>query len=298
TSDTLSMPITLGNTCQTPTSPVVIYAYDINYVLLANAFLPTAATTDGATPTIAAWDAYPAGNIAFTLTGAGPEITYSELHAQQQYGAFSENTYSYATATTGTLPTNGLRQYHSLYLDRAGQYGHHYSQSTAAATATSVTFAVPATLPWVGQMAVSSLGATWLQTAGTYDGTVGSFNWSVFDSANETTHYFKWNVIVPAGPTSFSWSQFPASLASRLPPADAFVSGYVELIDLAGDYDAMRALPEWQLTCVDCAVSAGELPHADSAFPYGNGGGVVASPRHTAMVAKIPSAHPQPRSRH
>jgi len=278
---TLMMAFPQFTYCQKPTMSAVLYAADGAGNTVASAYVAAADGTDGGTTVVPAWTPFPtAPNVTTSFPNPPPEVNDTSLFVTAVFplgaNAFADYTLLVGASETVTLPTNGVRQFHGARLRRNGDFGAKFAYASAAATATTATFSTPATLPWVSnQVSMSSLGVGWLQTPGTYDAAHVDVNWSVFDGKN--SHNYHWSIIAPPGQTQFAWSQFPSALADRLPPVDAFVFGDIALVDLnsTADYDAARAIPEWQLAVPAMAVRFGDQSRADVAVSDGGEGGVV-----------------------
>lgn len=269
-----SPPATLDlyESCQTPTSPVLFTAYDSDHKVVASKFVPDLATTPGATNTISALNPVAADNFAVTVADLDPDVTRVRFDLEPVYapsGLIERPMYQHILSgvdgITLSVPTDGLRQLHTSRFVASYQYAPHEFYVGASGAADSATVTGGGELPWLAEANFSPLGATWLQTDGSYDGAVAMVSWYKQPEVQGDMHYYRWVAILPPGQTSLRWDNLAMALRERLPAfTDELSDSDVMLIDLTGPatYDELRQVPEWMLTCPSCAVYDGELPSA------------------------------------
>lgn len=276
----LTITITQSAGCQTPTSDLLLLAYDASG-LVDVGWIEDAAYTSGAAATLPAWTAFSEDNFTVDATGIPATAPITGTRAQVHYDELGDRgLYTLLTpeggtiALTTTLTPFGARTWTSNELLYDTQVGSHATYRAGAADATAATLSNPTT-PLVGQLAINTtLGTvTWPQAAGAYDGAYARLRWN----NNEGTYGDAWDVIFPPGVTSVQWDAVPAAVEAHFPDAAATIDAELTLIDLssATSYDQLRALPAWQLACPQCAVAEGDQPGADVSFDYGSGEGPV-----------------------
>ncbi|MFN0250979.1 MAG: hypothetical protein ACKV2T_29160 [Kofleriaceae bacterium] len=266
----LTLTIQLYPSCQAPTMPLLIVAYDANYDAVGSVYLPTAAGTDGATVDIAAgqWVTQATGNVSVSISGLDPVVRDAYVRAYAPYASLTFQASVGSVAPVGgvasaslSVPTTAPSIYARIELVRNGNYGSQYFYKAGPAPiGTQHT-----NLPWIDGPALVSYQqrrAVWFETTGTYDAAVLALNWSRSDGKN--TRYFNWTIILPPNVGDFRFPEPPAQLAEFLPEAKDYIGHYLTLVDLssAASYDAARALPEWRLTNVESAVANGDEPNA------------------------------------
>ncbi|MCE9577867.1 MAG: hypothetical protein K8W52_32330 [Deltaproteobacteria bacterium] len=266
--------------CQTPTADILLVAYDTSFNVIASARLHATPYTNDITASVSAWT--PGITLTPTLTGLTADTTYVSMVANSIADTvyYNDNVYpDYATGTASApiqLPAGTDRIALSVSESRTGDVGSHVEGRSLAPAATTAAIASNQ-LPWLGQTTVSGAGsvAQWIQVGtGAYDGAVAYANWSRFDATADTTVYYSWTLVLPPGISSYSWAGAPAALADYLPGLGDSVNGDVILVDLtdATGYDGLRAAPEWISSCPECAIRQGDLPGADIAYSFSNGG--------------------------
>ena len=217
-------------------------------------------------------------SVRFEVSGLPPEIDYVYAAANPVLG----ETWL-PGASIGGSPTGGslsdTRQIApvgdgmlvSVDLDRSGDLGYQYTRSRVPTGTTDLTWAPPRILPWVGPSAGSPAARTltWIQLGDEpYDLAFLDLYW--YDSTplfgGVGTSYY-WQLYVPPGIDKLVYPELPPELAAFLPPDDAFIAPYVQLIesDLYDGFAEARTHPEWDLRCPSCG---GDYPTTT----YSNGG--------------------------
>ncbi len=264
----------LYESCQTSTSPVLATAYNANDQVIGARFVPDLATTPGATPTIPALNPVTSQNFTVTRGPVDPGVREVRFAPESVFAPVAFIGHSTADAYLDepgevklNVPTDGLRQFQSARFTASYQYAPHELYVAVPPTTTAATVSGGGELPWLAGANITPLGVTWLQTDGTYDGAVASLSWSrEAEPQGNSWHYYQWTVIIPPGQTSLRWDHLASTVRDRLPAFTDSINSNSDLmlIDLTGpeNYDELRAIPEWMLTCPSCAVHDGDLPSA------------------------------------
>lgn len=312
-----------GTDCDSATKPMSFQAYGPSG-MLGTAYLPAAATTDGATVTLPAWNPYPtAANFTTSVSGVPDDHTINGLTTYTVYSKVGDQRLTMSSSTgiptltagagsfANTLPLDGLRSMAALYYaktnDTNGVFKAMKSYKAVAGAGTSVALDAPK-LPFISynlDYTTDPKKVTWTSTAGTGDALVGRLSWQIDDMVDGPGtgpfHNYYWNVIGPyTGQTEVSWATWPAALADQLPPATGVGGGVVQVVDLANvsSYDQVLATPEWQLVTPNFAVSDGDLTAADVAdggegnptFKRGPSARTNAAPAKRAAPARLKSS--------
>jgi hypothetical protein len=275
--------------CQSPTATLELVTYDPSFNIIQSGFLRAAPFTPGSVVALPAWQA--PTSFTIDVSGLPAAVEYADLYGTPVVdgGAFLANQGVYgitpvAGAATGTFDvladSDRIGAHVTSY--RSG-FGWHDVMAEAAPTATGATMVDPG-LPWLGEALASGTDqtASWLQESGAVpgDGAIGFAWWSRFDPTTKIVTNYRWVVVMPPGLTEWSWPAGPTELAPYRPePTDA-IDANVIVVDIgaAADYDAVRAIPEWVLSCPGCATDGGELP-AGAAAAYTYDGGEGFAPR-------------------
>ncbi len=264
--------VDLTAACETANGPIALFAYDPGLLPIASGFLPDGPLSPTLDVPLSAWT--PNSTVTTTLEGIDPQVMMVELDSTAAYAAgvtFTAPTMQVpigdgAASFSNSMPMTAPRMVGHAILSAGGHFGIHEVYRALPGTATTLTLATPS-LPWVSALAADpGVGrAVWLQTSGTYDAAVLSLSWPLFDGGIE--HDYAWTVILPPGTTSFDFS--PALGASLPLDGGIVLTAGLLLIDVptVPSYDALRALPEWQIADPADAVMNGDLPALGLAQP-------------------------------
>jgi hypothetical protein len=266
--------------CDPATAAITLQAYDNNMNKVATAYLP-AADFSGETPvTVESWSP-DRTDFEVSMTGMTPPMSVGfEVVAPYpnarlyNYADVGEPTNGTAS-TMLTAPTTAPAIKTFAYVERGRLEG---DQRVYVSGTSPVTFAAP-TLPWLSAAIVNvkTGKAGWYQTEGTADGAVFHLEWNRWDDAAETSHYYRWNLVLPPGVTELELESPVPALAAVLPEiVDDVYAPEVRLIDLSStaDYDAFRQLPEWRMTDVPSSILAGHEAMASESISADGGEGV------------------------
>lgn len=177
-----------------------------------------------------------------------------------------------AYSTSFAWPTFGDRTFGQLELFRQGVFSEMEVMDSFSTSGTSWTVASPTLPPWVSAAVTSAPAGIimWFPVPPiTHDGTVIQTEWT--HQIGATNYLSYWDFIVPPDQTTINLPKLP-------PPYDTMVPQDEDSIDLEFDqfnifeegvqllelpsitsYDELRALPEAELVCPDCAVRNGTV---------------------------------------
>jgi len=194
------------------------------------------------------------GNTTFSYSGSGPPMG----------GAL----------TTMLNPiTTGDHFLGQMTVSRLGNYSATTLYDQLTTSAANWPIASPSLPPYLnGSVLFSDQSkAEWsiakTTEASTFDGTTVVFNWTHVTTVNGMTMNtpYTWTFIVPPDQTSLKLPTLPAQFTASAPqPMIDNIGMRVRLIEIptVDGYDALRAIPERNTTCPDCAVRTGEIPRA------------------------------------
>jgi hypothetical protein len=287
-------------TAQTATVAIPVYAWCNVSPFEIGGYIYQDAPTAGATsytynaPTLNNGNAsfalsFPAGH-AFTMstTGVPAEVTSVSFNTQPTLSPeiFSDGNFANGGGTNvggvvsggaytgmGTIYPIGDHLLGALHFSRAGGFSSTtlYDQLPTNATAWTVT--APTLVPWLNGSALfsSEHRLEWSSEATTgasaIDAVVVTLTWShamMIGNTNVALPY-SWTIILPPDATSVTWPTLPTQFAADQPqPETDTIDSNVRLVEFPSinGYDALRALPERNIVCPDCAVRVGEIPRA------------------------------------
>jgi hypothetical protein len=178
------------------------------------------------------------------------------------------------TATSNiTAFVNGDQYEGQATLSRSANFGSTSIYQMVPTSATTWSVGTVAPPPWINghQYFSTEAKAEWAidSTAGasTFDGIVVVVSWShttIVNGSNITVPY-TWTFILPPTATSVKLPTLPAPFASIVPLPDTDdVNATVTLVEFpsVNGYDALRAVPERDIVCPDCAVRSGDMTSA------------------------------------
>jgi hypothetical protein len=207
--------------------------------------------------------------VNFSVTGLPPEINSVYTSAWPVTGPYSlPDAWASGTPSGGTFNQTGqmIPEGDStgayLELRRTGDFGYQYSRRRLPASPSSVTWASPTILPWIGQVASSAAARTitWIQLGDQpYDATTISLYWytgvggKLFGGVGVN---YNWNLILPPGIDEVRFPTLTGDLAEVMPPDDYFLYPDIALVEseLFDGYDEVKTHPEWEARCPDCVA--------------------------------------------
>jgi hypothetical protein len=254
------------------TSPSFVLSYGYTAVTLpanktasiffsANAARPVSAMATGLPPEIT--------NVNFRLTGTiNPSIHFG--NTTFIYSASGVPMGGALTTTVNPI-TTGDHFLGQMIVSRPGNYSSTVLYDLLTTTAANWPVAAPVMPPYLNGSALFSEQdkAEWsiakTTQASTFDGTVVLFTWThtMTVSGMTTNTPYSWTFIVPPDQTQLKLPALPPQFAASAPqPMLDNINMRVRLIEIptVNGYDALRAIPERNLTCPDCAVRTGEIP--------------------------------------
>jgi hypothetical protein len=211
-----------------------------------------------------------ATNGTANLSGLDPLITNATFQlttvANGGNQLFSIGTSAAPTGGSATITQPwvavGERTLSTVFLTRLGPF---FSQRVLdALTTINTTINTPPLPPWLPNNFLSSAAArmvVWLPVgSATHDGNVVQTNWN--HTTAGVTSQFAWNFITPPDTSTIVLPTLPALFSDTQPHPEDFMGTRIDLVRIPSisGYDAFRAIPEAQLTCLDCAVRSNLIP--------------------------------------
>ncbi len=269
-----SATVTQTDTCNGPTFSALLYSYDVSSNILQWGEVHDVAFTNAGTAAITALQAGTTFSVDFTAIA--PEVSSYNLYAYASVGnnwwsvgyPYFVNGVPQAGALSGTIPwasgVDGASIYEYVY--RNGNYGYQYGSRRLDPGVNAVTTPF-APLPWLTDSVLTVVDARlvqWFQFGtAPYDAGLVTLRWSldtgiiITDGASlgsGSSVSYRWDLIIPPGLTALTFPELPEELAAYAPPTTANVNTRVQLVDTDAitGFDAARALPEWELRCLDC----------------------------------------------
>lgn len=264
-SATLSGSFTMFNTCDH--EPMQVIGYGLN---TSNQIVAYSSTTLNFTPGGSAglngWAA--ATNAMLNVTGLPPEVTsvsgtfanVANVGTQAFSIGFNGSTTGGAFTQTQGWATAGERTFGDLRMFRLGSFSATHVLDSLQTNSTSWTVAAPTLPPWhAGTLANAAAGMiVWFPIGPpTHDGNIVLANWN--HTIGSTSYSSSWSFITPPDQTSITLPKLPPPFSDIEPQVQDGMSASVQFVELpsVANYDALRALPEFQLDCLDCAVRLG-----------------------------------------
>ena len=191
-----------------------------------------------------------------------------ELFSIESNGAPTGNAYS----LTGKLPPPTGHQIGSLWLSRNnGNIGNTFIYD-AVTSSTAWNIDTPVLTPWVTATLAPAASNEMLwfaestPNATRADVAVMELYWSHTDTTvtpNVTTNY-DWTIFLPPDVTTLQFPSFPAAAGMVLPGSTDYIyfnngTMLIQVPSLTNGYDGIRALPERDLKCPECAVITGDV---------------------------------------
>lgn len=266
-----SVAVTEYALCHQEPMDVVFYALDASNKVVGVGSRQNVGFTSGGSVALGGFTAAQTGTI--NITGLPTEVGtvsghfYSVVDGRNEIG-YGGNYSGTPTggAFTATFPWSptGERTVGTLGLYRNGFSAMNILDGFSTNT-TNQTVAMPSAVPWMQGFTSVSLAlrrATWFavpNASATVDGQLVTVSW--YRTVDSKSFLSQWTAILPAGPSSFDLPELPAALSEANPAAADYVnSGYVREFDIStiSDYDALRAQPAGNLSCLECTVRSGE----------------------------------------
>lgn len=269
-----SATVTQTDTCNGPTFSALLYTYDLSNNVVQWGEVHDVTFANATTAAIPALQA--ATTFTVDIAGISPEVSTYYLYAYASVGNsltyVDWPSYAYGTpqagAMSGSFPwasgVDGASIHENLYRD--GNYGYQYgARRLNPGVNTATTPMTP--LPWLTDTVLTVVDARlvqWFQFGtAPYDAGIVTLRWSlgtgiiITDGAalgSGSSISYRWDLIIPPGLTALTFPELPEELADFAPPTTANVNTRVQLVDTDAitGFDAARALPEWELRCLDC----------------------------------------------
>ncbi|MCA9675306.1 MAG: hypothetical protein KC464_09750 [Myxococcales bacterium] len=259
---TLQATFTEYDSCHVSPMDILFMAYDTNGTLVRWGLLNDVNFVAGGSAALGAWQS--PGSIQLSVSGLPSVVTQVQIQAQ---GMLNGGNSSFYASASGAPVNGGLSQTQPwttggdgimaiALLGRNGNFGFQEFIKSLPATSTTVSFASPPLLPWLGQTVTNSASGQvdWIQDGelgpGDADATVFILSWN----DGNTTH--RWNVVAPPGIRELRLPRLPAQLAQYAPPSGVNINVNGGILQLSADdgYDDFRARPEWEATLNDEAI--------------------------------------------